>query len=98
MLCERLRAPAIIDDWEGTVGLAPVVDVLAVVRDHMTVARSVGAHHSTVVELEPVAAPRGTRDDLDRLPIKFSVTKQFIHHPRFRRFYRHDVCTVVLTV
>lgn len=85
MLGEGLRAPAIVDDREGAVRLTPVVDVLAVVRDHVTVTRSVGAQEAAVVELEPVAASGGTGDDLDLLPVETSVSEQVTHHFQIRR-------------
>lgn len=75
MLGERLAAPPVVDDREGAVRLTPVVDVLPVVRHHVSVAGSVGAHHAAVVELEPVTTTGGSRDDLDLLAVELSVSE-----------------------
>lgn len=75
MLAELLGAPPVIDDGERRIRLTPVVDVLSVVRNDVSVTRSIGATESTVVELEAVTTSCRTVDDLDFLAVEVSVTK-----------------------
>ncbi len=82
MLGELLGAPAVVDDREAAVRLAPVVDVLPVVGYDVSVAGAVGAHHAAVEELEPVTTTGGSRDDLDLVAVELSVSEHLFHHSR----------------
>lgn len=72
---EPLRAPVVVDDNLTTLvdRLAPVIDGLAVVADYVPVARSVGAHLATVVELEPLTAASCSTDDPDGLALELAA-------------------------
>lgn len=62
MLAELLGAPPVVDDGERRIRLTPVVDVLSVVRNDVSVTRSIGATESTVVELEAVTTSCRTKE------------------------------------
>lgn len=80
MLGECFGAPPVVDDREGGVGLAPVVNVLSVVGNDVAVAGAVGAQVAPVEELEPVAATGCAPDDLDLVAIELSITEHVLHH------------------
>lgn len=80
MLGECFGTPPVVDDREGGVGLAPVVNVLSVIGNDVAVAGAVGVQVASVEEFEPVAPTGCSPDDLDIVTIELSITEHVLHH------------------